>query len=412
MTDAIRVQNLGKQFNSYHTDLPITFHKAIFGGFRRLRHVERFWALRNVSFSVSHTHMLGILGRNGAGKSTLMRLIGGVGKPDEGDIEVKGQISGLLELGAGFHPDLTGRDNTFINGVISGLTRRDVKRKFDEIVAFAELEKSIDKPLRTYSAGMRMRLSFAIAIHTRGEILLIDEVLAVGDVAFRHKCFERIKKLKSEGRTIVFISHNTNQIKSFCDKALWLHAGRVMKYGTPEEVVNDYLKKMELEPYDSVSSTKQTSKSIRSKLSINENSCRNSNPKILSVRLLDLDGLPVTGLNSGDPLRVEIEFQTFQPIETPIFGVGIYRKDHQVCCRTNTSATGLSLPTIQGREKIKLCLERLDLEGGKYYINVGIYEQNWNYTYDYHWNAHQFFVRPTRGDRKSILNPPLRWEIG
>lgn len=245
MKPVITVQNLGKQFRRYQETRPQTFQEIVAQGLSQFRPAEKFWVLRNISFTVKKGQTLGLIGPNGAGKSTLLRLIGGVGRPDEGFVEVNGRVGGLLELGAGFHPDLTGRENVFINAVISGLTRREVAKRFDDIVSFSELEQEIDSPLRTYSTGMRMRLGFAVAAHTDPQVLLIDEVLAVGDHSFRKKCFTRINKFKSEGRTILLASHNIDQIQNLCDDVVWLQKGRVMAYGNPDTLVSDYIEAMD-----------------------------------------------------------------------------------------------------------------------------------------------------------------------
>ena len=210
-------------------------------GLRGLRPVERFWALRDVSFSVAPGKMVVIMGANGAGKSTLLRLIGGIGRPDEGQIHVHGRIGALLDLGAGFHPDLTGRENVYINGVISGLSRREVSRAFDSIVHFAELEDFIDSPLRVYSTGMQMRLAFAIAAHIEPEVLLIDEVLAVGDISFQQKCIQRIERFKSQGCTILLVSHDPTLIIDLCDEAIWLRAGNLVSHGEVALVTDQYV---------------------------------------------------------------------------------------------------------------------------------------------------------------------------
>lgn len=240
MSEAIIAQDLGKRFRRYRKDRPFTLQEAVVSGFGRLQPVEWFWALRQISFSIPRGEALGVIGANGAGKSTLLGLIGGIGRPDEGRLELRGRIGGLLELGAGFHPDLTGRENVIINGIICGLTRHEVDQRFTEIVAFAELEDAIDDPLRTYSTGMRMRLGFSIAAHTDPEILLVDEVLAVGDIAFQEKCLERIRLYQKLGCTIVIVSHNTYQIRQFCDRVLWLQAGRIQAFDGPGKVVDEY----------------------------------------------------------------------------------------------------------------------------------------------------------------------------
>lgn len=244
MQNSIIVQEISKSFRRFHANRPRTLQEAIVRGLRQMRTTEEFQALQAVSFSVASGQMVGVIGHNGAGKSTLLRLVGGIGKPDSGTIELRGRIGALLSLGAGFHDDLTGRENVFINGVISGLTLSEVKDKFDSIVAFAELERFIESPLRTYSSGMRMRLGFAVAAHIEPEILLIDEVLAVGDIAFQDKCINRIKQFKENGCTVLIVSHNVGFIRENCDTALWLHMGQVKAYDQAEPVVGQYLKFM------------------------------------------------------------------------------------------------------------------------------------------------------------------------
>jgi lipopolysaccharide transport system ATP-binding protein len=185
------------------------------------------------------------VGHNGAGKSTLLRLLGGVGRPDEGSLSVQGMVGGLLDIGAGFHPDLTGEENVYVNGIVSGLLRREVAARFADMVAFAELEEVIADPLRTYSTGMKMRLGFAVAAYTNPDILLIDEVLAVGDIAFRQKCFDRIRQFQREGKTIVYVSHDKHQIEQLCDEVILLWKGSVIHHGPPEDIMPVYLEEMQ-----------------------------------------------------------------------------------------------------------------------------------------------------------------------
>ena len=240
-TAAVVVSKLGKQYHRYHANKPWTLHEALVRGLERVRPFEKFWALRDVSFEVAPGRMVGLIGPNGSGKSTLLRLIGGVGRPDEGSIDVHRRMNALLELGTGFHPDLTGRENALVNGVIGGLTRREVAAHLESIVSFAELEAFVDNPIRTYSSGMQMRLAFAIAIHTRPEILLIDEILSVGDRAFQRKCFDRIAEFKANGCTILFVTHDTETVRTFCDDVIWLDRGHVVLQGPPGEVVDQYI---------------------------------------------------------------------------------------------------------------------------------------------------------------------------
>jgi len=410
MSDAIAVRHLGKCFRRHHADRPNTLKEALLHGLRRIGPAENFWALRDVSFSIAAGRMVGVIGPNGAGKSTLLRLIGGVGRPDEGSVTVRGRIGALLDLGAGFHPDLTGRENVFINGVISGLTRYNVARRFDSIVAFAELEGFIDNPLRTYSTGMQMRLGFAVAAHTDPEILLIDEILAVGDLAFQRKCLDRIAQFKAQGCTIILVSHDAGSIQRLCDEALWLRQGKLVACGPADVVAGQYVAEMSAETRRRTPATQPViCTPTGAELQVNKNRFGSMEMEIVAVRLLHPAGFPVTELDSGDPLHIAIEYLAHNPIPEPIFGVTINREDEFVCYDTSTDAAGPHLPTVHGPGQITFQIERLDLIGGQYYIDVGAYEREWAYAYDYHWRVYPLAIRPTRGE-KGILRPPHRWK--
>ena len=244
MTPAVVVTSLSKQFRRHHPHRPWTVQEALARGLGRLRSVERFWALQDVSLRVEPGRSLGVIGANGSGKSTLLRLIGGVGRADTGRIEIGGRLGALLDLGVGFHSDLTGRENTVMAGILAGLTRRQVLQRFDSIVAFAELEPFIDNPVRTYSTGMRMRLAFSAAMHSDSQVLLIDEVLSVGDLAFQRKCLERLTQFQADGGTILLVSHQAAIVRQMCGEALWLDGGRVMEEGLSTDVVQRYLAHM------------------------------------------------------------------------------------------------------------------------------------------------------------------------
>jgi len=415
MPDAIVVQNLSKSFRRYDADRPQTLKEAFLhglGSLRRLAPKEPFCALRDVSFSVAPGRMVGVIGPNGAGKSTLLRLVGGVGRPDEGEVTVQGRIGALLDLGIGFHPDLTGRENVFVNGVIAGLTRNKVARRFDSIVEFAELEPFIDSPLRTYSTGMQMRLGFAVAVHTDPEILLIDEILAVGDLAFQRKCLDQIAQFKAGGCTILLVSHDANAIQQLCDEALWLRHGQLVAYGPADVVTGQYVAEMSAETRRRTPTTRPSVHTpAGTELRVNENRFGSLEMEIVAVRLLDAAGFPVTELDSGDPLCVEIAYRAPEPIQAPIFGVTISQEDGFVCYDTSTAATGISLPAIHGPGCITFQIERLDLIGGQYYVDVGTYEREWAYAYDYHWHVYPLLVHSTGGE-KGVLRPPHRWEFG
>lgn len=409
--DAIIVENLSKKFRRYDVDRPASLKEAFLQGLKRLGAKEIFWALRGVNFRIERGRAVGIVGANGAGKSTLLRLIGGVGKPDAGTIQINGRLGAVLDLTAGFHPDLTGRENVFVTGVICGLTRAEVAERFDEIVAFAELEEFIDSPIRTYSTGMQMRLGFSIAAHTDPDVLLIDEVLAVGDIAFQQKCMARIEQFKKSGCTIVLVSHDPAQTKKLCDEVIWLRGGRVVAHGNPEVVVGEYVAELASETRRRTPATQPPiTTSFGTELQVNKNRFGSMEMEITAVALLDADRRPVTEFKSGESLCVQIDFRAAQPIANPIFSVTISREDGFLCFDTNTAAQGLPMPLIEGGGRITLHIERLDFATGNYFVDVGIYESEWAYGYDYHWHAYPLRVNAPTPD-KGLLHLPQSWEL-
>lgn len=414
MRDAVVIHNLGKRFRRYTADRPKRLKDVFVRGVSQLKPVDHFWALRNVNFNVAPGRTVGIVGHNGSGKSTLLNIVGDVLQPDEGHVNVHGRVGALLALGAGFHPDLTGRENVFVNGTITGFTRQMVKEQFDSIVDFAELEDFIDSPIRTYSTGMRMRLAFAIAIHMQPEILLIDEVLTVGDTAFQDKCIERINQFREDGHTILIVSHSSRHIQTLCDEVIWLRQGQLVDYGDPEDISKRYREDMQ----KNRTRTPQTgtsngvfSASRDTKPRMNKNHSDTLELKITEVHLRDEYGDYISEINSGDPLHIEIHYLASQSVKHPIFRVAISREDDMLCYVTNTETAELSLPTLQGQGKIKLQLDRLDLAGGSYFVNVGAHAQDWAHIYDHHHRVYPLIVRPTPSSNKSILHLPCHWDL-
>ncbi len=425
MKDAIVVNNLSKRFRRYRPDRPWTLQEAVLGaarrgGLRRLRPVEQFWGLCDVSFNVPVGRVVGVVGANGSGKSTLLRLIGGVGRPDTGAVEVNGRIGALLDLGAGFHPDLTGRENVFVAGVVAGLTRRTVVERFDSIVAFAELGKFIDHPLRTYSTGMQMRLAFAVAVHVNPEILLIDEVLSVGDLGFQRKCLDRIAEFRAQGCSILLVSHEASLVRDLCDEALWLSGGRLVLRGKAAFVVDKYVQQVSAGTAQlgesgnevrrlPVAPAPPSGRTPQSTPAAGENRFGSLELEITAVRFLDGEGRQINEFRSGNPLRIEIDFLAPRRILAPIFQVYIFREDDLVCCDLNTEGTELKAAQVEGPGRVSLCLERFDLKGGRYYVDVGCYAQNWAYAYDYHSSLHPL---PIAGEGvETHRNAPHHWEI-
>jgi lipopolysaccharide transport system ATP-binding protein len=324
---ALKITNLGKKYTigiqkegSLRSTLANIFKSSAKSG-------EDFWAMRNVSFEVPKGEVVGVIGKNGAGKSTLLKLISQITKPTEGKIEINGRVASLLEVGTGFHPELTGRENIFLNGTILGMSRKEVKAKFDEIVAFSGIEKFIDTPVKRYSSGMYVRLAFAVAAHLEPEILIIDEVLAVGDAEFQKKCLGKMKDVAGEGRTVIFVSHDMGAISSLCSSGIYLGDGEIIGHGSIHEVIHQYLT-------DSVNRNNrlEISKGMFD-LSSHSNKKYKSQFGMQTIQLL-CNGVPSSKMISGCNMDLIVEINNEFPDEYPVFGFVI--KDE-----TNSPIAGL-----------------------------------------------------------------------
>ena len=371
---------------------------------------EAFWALRDVSLQVGPGGILGIVGPNGAGKSTLLRLIGGVGRPDAGSIKIDGRIGALLELGSDFHPELTGRENATLSGIIAGLTRKQVLHRMDDIVEFAELNQFIDSPTRVYSSGMLLRLAFAIAVHTEPDVLLIDEVLAVGDSSFQRKCVARVEELRRNGCAILLSTHDTDMAATICHQVMWIRRGIVVQVGAPQDVISAYLKSTDREtrrrtPEDWQSELTASGVELR----IMDNRFGSMELQITDVRMLDPAGFRVNRLIRGEPLRIEIDYYSSQPLQAPNFGVLIRKADDTVLFDGYIAAQDIGIDSVQGFGSVALNFHRLDLNTGEYHVDVGIYRHDWAYAYDYHWRAYPLTVWAASA-AKGLVNPPHAWE--
>ena len=325
MRPIIKVQDLGKRYQigargeDYETlrEAIVSIVRSPLQRFGRNRAAaDVVWALRNVSFEVAPGEVVGIIGRNGAGKSTLLKILSRITKPTSGGIDLYGRVGSLLEVGTGFHPELTGRENIYLNGAILGMKRAEIQRKFDEIVAFAEIDKFLDTPVKRYSSGMYVRLAFAVAAHLEPEILIVDEVLSVGDAVFQKKCLGKMGDVARQGRTVLFVSHNMPVVKSLCGRAILFNAGRLVKDGSVDDVVNAYL-------------TTDNDEMARSGI-IPDDAPRpygTGEAKLRSVRLTDLDGNDVSQLYLGQPFRVQLTFEAFKEISGLVIEVGIVAMD-------------------------------------------------------------------------------------
>lgn len=365
---AIDVKNLSKRYRigqpeRYRT-LRDTLTEAWKAPFRRVRGASSssqasdsgmIWALKDVSFEVRPGEVMGVIGRNGAGKTTLLKILSRITEPTEGFAAVRGRVGSLLEVGTGFHPELTGRENVFLNGAILGMRTAEIKRKFDEIVAFSEVEKFLDTPVKHYSSGMHVRLAFAVAAHLEPEILLVDEVLAVGDAAFQKKCLGKMGNVASEGRTVLFVSHNMGAIRGWCQRALWLDQGSVMADGEVREVAQSYLGSLSERSFHWVNQDYG--------LAIEEVVLRNS------------QGEKTTRFSPGEDLMVEVWFNALQPIERPhLFLVvqGLYGE----CFASNMLLDGNCPRVLAGRGCVRCRFKAIPLLPERYTIKMGIRASN------------------------------------
>lgn len=361
--NAIEAHNLGKAY-WVRGQTPHTLFGTLSGTLRR-RQRERFWALRNVSFEIPKGKTVGVIGPNGSGKSSTLGLIAGTITPTEGVVRTDGLMSTLLELGAGFHPDLTGRENVYLNASILGIPREDVRRRFDHILDFAGIGDFIDMPVKHYSSGMYVRLGFAVAVEMNPEILLVDEVLAVGDIAFQIKCMHRIREFQRKGKTILFVSHALQTIEEFCDEVMLIHQGSLVAKGDPPGVILEYIKSYMGEG-GHIATKEYGSKEV----------------EIVEATLRDAEGTEVGNFTSGKPMIVDIRYQAHQRIEQPVFGFSLKTGNGFHIYGTNTQFMKVPIPAIEGEGRIQLKLDPLNLLHGNFFLSLSIH--SWDHMIQYH----------------------------
>lgn len=409
MSTAILLENVSKKFTIHHQKNR-SFQDVVVNIFRQNGEREEFWALKHINLAVQRGETIGIIGENGSGKSTLLKLITRILDPTAGKITVSGRVSALLELGAGFHPDLTGRENIYLNGSILGIGRSEMRRKFNEILDFSELERFIDTPIKHYSSGMYMRLGFSVAISVDPDILIIDEVLAVGDEAFQDKCLMKILDMKRNGMTIVLVSHALSTVERLCSRAVWLDHGEIRSEGKAGKVVADYL---DLVAERDEAQRKREHKQLESRLA-GENSVSRHGTRdveITRVELLDATGTPKHVFRTGEDLRIRLTYTVHKPPNNPTFAVGIHREDGVYVHSTNTGAWHSGLMLQPGEGIVELVYDSLPLLRGSYLLTVAVFEGgNWRLPYDTHTQAYRFSVRPDTGF-DGVVHLSHRWEI-
>jgi ABC-type polysaccharide/polyol phosphate transport system ATPase subunit len=426
--NAIELVNVTKVYRRYARRKQFaTLKSALLKGsvIQDLQPDETFPALQGVSFGVPAGRTYGIIGRNGSGKSTALKLVAGIAKPTSGTVKVEGRISALIELGAGFHPEISGRENVFINGIMLGLTKREITRRFDEIVEFAEMRDFIDAPVKTYSSGMYMRLGFAVAIHVDPDVLLVDEVLAVGDAGFTHKCLDKFGEFKRRGKTILLVTHSLDLVERFCDEALWLDGGKVRGSGDPKRVVGAYLtdvgrsEERELARVDEraqavsepepIASNPEPVPAADDMTRQDEGRWGSREIEITGVTLKDAQGQVSHIFQSGEPVSIHLSVRAHEPGKDFVFGIGIYSAQGVNCYGTNTHLEDLASEEIQGEGEVTFAIESLDLVEGTYKLDVAVHKRD-GYPYDYHRLLHTFRVK-SRSKEVGIYRPRHAWKF-
>jgi ABC-type polysaccharide/polyol phosphate transport system ATPase subunit len=388
-----------------------------------LRPEDTFTALEDVSFEVRKGSTFGVIGENGSGKSTLLKLVAGITKPTRGTLSCDGRVSALIELGAGFHPEISGRENVSINGIMLGLTRREVERRFDEIVAFAELEEFIDAPVKTYSSGMYMRLGFAVAIHVDPDVLLIDEVLAVGDESFTRKCLDKIAEFRRRGKTILFVTHSLGLVEKMCDDVLWLRHGQTADRGDPKRVVDAYLtyvaggEDARLRSSQAAAAGEEaTSSTPAPELAPEEAPLAGGyrpgrwgsrEVEIRSVRLLDARGRERHVFVPGETVTLALSVHAAAPVTDVVFGVGLFSAEGTRVYGTNTDIEGFTGSRLAGDGEVSLALEGLSLVEGTYLVDLAAHRRDGT-PYDYLRGQHSFRVK-SRVKDVGLYRPAHRW---
>lgn len=408
--EAVQVHDVYKFYKKYadrHKFLTIKsalVNKTLFGD---LQVGERFEALRGVSFDVKSGQTLGIIGENGSGKSTLLKILAGISKPTTGEVITSGRISALIELGAGFHPEISGRENIFINGVILGLTRKQIQEKYQEIVRFAELEEFIDNPVKSYSSGMFMRLGFSIAINVNPDILLVDEVLAVGDASFVPKCLDKINEFRRHDKTIIYVSHDLATIERICDDVIWMKKGKIEMRGYPKRVVDAYLEYI---------GKKDEKKSLaqhgeEEKLSGNEKEKRwgSREIEISNVKMFDAANREKYIFEADEPLAIQFDVEARAAESDFVFGIGVYNGEGVNCYGSNTLLENYAARQIQGKGKVRLTVPALSLVNGTYFLDIAVHKRD-GYPFDYHHFQYTFRVTSSHRD-VGIARIPHRWEF-
>jgi ABC-type polysaccharide/polyol phosphate transport system ATPase subunit len=442
----IKFSHVSKRF-TLHLERPRSFQEMVVSLFG-LRTLSRrgvalpqparqdFWALKDVNFSIYGGEVVGIIGENGSGKSTTLKLISRILRPTSGGVSVKGKVSALLELGAGFHPDLTGRENIFLNGSLLGLSKREMDARLDQIVEFSELAEFIDTPIKHYSSGMTMRLGFAVAVHVDPDILLTDEVLAVGDEAFQRKCLDHISELRRRGVTIIFVSHALEAVRALCRRVIWLDHGRVIADGPAGQVIDKYLAYENAKDAERVRAEHSGTQPHRiaapeAMIPVEEDEVGVETTAVGQDAGIDPFNIPTTGrasiedvtfrdaqgnrksvFQTGEDLTIEIHYRADEPLLDPTFGLALFTENGTQINGPNTRFAGFTIPRIEGSGQVNYTIPALPLLAGRYDVTAAVTGPDLTDIHDHKHQIASFSVQPTPDlpERWGVVYMPSRWD--
>lgn len=405
---AIKLKNIDKKFiiayQRGETD------KGFFHSFPRQKSTTEFWALRKIDMEIDKGKVVGIVGRNGAGKSTLLNILAGITTPTSGNIEINGRVCCLLTLGAGFQNELTGRENIYLNSSILGMSRSDIDRKYSSIVEFSELDGFLDSPLRTYSQGMRLRLGFSVAVHMDFDILLIDEILSVGDVSFQKKCFFKIDEFRKQQKTMIITTQSLNVIERLCEEAYLLENGEIVQHGHPQKISNHYLELLnENKLADTFYKRFGRLKWWSNKMFWDKKE-GSWEIKIINVKTYNSNGKQTNRFETGESVKVEVCFVVEKEIADPHFGVAIFREDGVYCYGPNTSFDGYKIEKLtKGKGVFSIEYKSLLLKPGIYRFSAAIWDKDELWAYDYHIGCYKFEIVGDTNDNQ-LLELKYKWE--
>lgn len=414
MSYAIEVNGVSKKYRLYHDYAPTLKEKLLFR--KRRSSYEDLWVLKDIDLHIERGQTVGLVGQNGSGKSTLLKLMSRIIYPDKGDIRLNGRVSSLLELGAGFHPDFTGLENIYMNAAISGMTRKEIDRRLDDILNFAELGDFINSAVRTYSSGMYMRLAFSVAINVEPDILLVDEILAVGDESFQKKCFARMEKNKANEITTVIVSHDLTSIERLCDKVIWLKNGCIAGSGYPVDIINEYRTAVAIHDNERIMAENlkkhnDDEKNQESQLPPEVDRWGNRSIMIEKVYFFNQYGEEKYTFHCGEPCIIEMKAIAYQIVDDLVFGIGIFRQDNICCYGTNSYIDKYQVKSMKPGQEItvRLLIDRLNLTSGEYFLDVAAHD-HYGTPYDYQTRQVKISVYSDKQE-VGVCRLDHRWEV-